>query len=460
MLKNILKKKFLYGAIAAAVLLVICGYFIWGGSKQNNKYITSAVKRGTVSTTIPATGTIQPVDTVSLSFENADVVKKIYIRVGDHVTAGQLLAEQEGDDLQAQVAQNEAGLKSAAAKLADLQNGATEEEIIKAEAAVKTAQHTYDQAETNLERYRQLFQAEAVSRSDLDSAESACINAESNLKLAEATLKTTMAGARAADLAAAEATYESSSAQLKMARKKLAGAKMASPMNGVVSAINGSEGQRATANNNTTSSSSGFMTIISEKLQVEAQVNEADIGRLRIGQTAKLAVNAFPNKTFTGKVSSVSPVAATVSNVQVYDTVIALDDNQDELKAGMPATITIVVEESADTLTVPRGAVTYAARQSAGMENERGRGAGVIVMDKSGNLSFRPVALGLSDFSNYEVKEGLDEGEIVVVGDSGGNSDAATGPRTNPGAANNANSGSGNNRNAGGAVFVGGGPPR
>ncbi len=448
------KKKILYGTIAAAVLLIICGYYVWGGSKQDSKYITSTVKKGTVSNTIPATGTIAPVSIVSLSFENAEIIKKIYVKVGDHVTAGQLLAEQEDDDLQAQVAQSAANLKSAAAKLADLRDGATEEEIIKAEASVKTARNAYDQAKTNLERYQQLFQAGAVSQADLDSAESTYISAESSLKQAEAALKTTLAGATAADLAAAEATYESSSAQLKMAQKQLAGAKMTSPMDGIVSDINGGEGQRAFANNNSTSSGSGFITVISEKLQVEAQVNEADIGSLKIGQTAELTVNAFPNKTFTGKVSSISPIAATVSNVQVYDTVITLDDNQKELKAGMPATITIIVEKSEDVLTVPKGAVTYAAKQSAGNDKGPGRGASVIVMDKSGATSVRPVVLGLSDSSSYEVKEGLSEGETVVIGD-GSSGSRTPGSGANPGSS----SGSGNNRGPGGAVFVGGGPP-
>ncbi len=457
------KKKILYGTIAAAVLLIICGYFLWGNSKSDSKYITSTVKRGTVSNTIPATGTIQPVSTVSLSFENAEIIKKIHVKVGDHVTTGQLLAEQVEDDLEAQVAQNAASLKSAAAKLAELENGSTEEEIIKAETSVKTAQNSYDQAKTNLERYQQLFEAGAVSQSDLDSAESTFISAESSLRQAEATLRTTLAGATAAEIAAAEATYESSSAQLKMAQKELTGAKMTSPMNGIVSEINGGEGQRATANNNSTSSGSGFMTVISEKLQVEAQVNEADIGSLQAGQTAELTVNAFPNKTFTGRVSSISPIATTVSNVQVYDTVITLDDNQKELKAGMPATITIIVEESEDVLTVPKGAVTYAAKQSAGTGNGPGRGASVMVMDKSGNMSARQVVLGLSDSSNYEVKEGLNEGETVVIGTGTGSGTSGTsGTSTNPGSSSggSTNSSSGNNRNAGGAVFMGGGPPR
>lgn len=457
------KKKVLYGTIAAAALLLICGYFFWGSGKSDSKYITSTVKRGTVSVTIPATGTIKPVSTVSLSFENAEIIKKIHARIGDHVTTGQLLAEQVEDDLEAQVAQSSASLKSAAAKLADLAGGATEEDIIRAETSVKTAQNTYEQAKTNLERYQQLFDAGAVSRSDLDSANSSYISAESSLRLAEATLRTTLAGATAAEIAAAEATVESSSAQLRMAQKQLTGAKMTSPMNGIVSEINGGEGQRATANNNSTSSGSGFITVISEELQVEAQVNEADIGSLKIGQVAELTVNAFPNKTFAGRISSISPIATTVSNVQVYDTVIQLDAGQPGLKAGMPATITIIVEESENVLTVPKGAVTYGARQASGAGKGPGGGAGVIVMDKSGGIATRQVVLGLSDSSNYEVKEGLSEGETVVIGTSSGTSGTSgAGTGSSGGAASGTNrtgANSGTNRSTGG-VFIGGGPPR
>jgi HlyD family secretion protein len=300
----------------------------------------------------------------------------------------------------------------------------------------------------------------AVTQSELDSANNSYISAEGSLRQAEASLQTTQAGATAAEIAAAEASYESSSAQLKMAQKELSGAKMTSPMNGIVSEINGGEGQRASANNNSTSSSNGFMTVISEKLQVEAQVNEADIGSLELGQVAELTVNAFPNKTFTGKVSSISPIATTVSNVQVYDTVITLDDNQNELKAGMPATITIIVEESENTLTVPKGAVTYAAKQGG-----NGGGRSVIVMDKSGSLETRPVELGLSDSSNYEVLSGLSEGETVVIGAGSSSGTSSTGTGTSSGTSSTRNgtsssTSSSNRTTTTTPIMGGGGPPR
>ncbi len=183
----------------------------------------------------------------------------------------------------------------------------------------------------------------------------------------------------------------------------------------------------------------------------------------------EFSVNSFPEKEFKGKVSSIAPQAYTLSNVQIYDVIIQLDQGYPELKAGMPANVTIIVESRENTLTVPKGAVSYAvtylnknkqtgsavnntgsgaggnqaparqntgqgagaaggqnrdsgaagdgsaARQSAGGSGA-GRQAAVLVLDKSGHPLQKNVTLGLSDMRNYEIISGLDEGETVVVG--------------------------------------------
>jgi len=472
------KKKMFFGLAAVVVAAAIVGFYILGGTKKAaGGYITDTVKRGTVTNTITATGTIEPVSTVSLSFKNAEIIKKIYVKVGDHVTTGQLLAEQESDNLEAQVIQSAASLKGAVAKLELLKNGATEEDIAQAEASVTMAQAAYDLAKSDLERYQKLFQEGAISRVDLDNANNSYINAEAKLKQAQASLKSLRDGNRPEDIAAAAAQVESSDAQLKIAEKDLAGAKMVSPMDGIISEVNGGEGQRATANNNTTSSGSGFIIVISEALQVKAQVNEADIGRLEVGQKAEFTVNSFPNKTFTGRVSSISPKAVTVSNVQLYDIVIQLDGDQQNLKAGMPANVNIIVDRHENTLTIPKGAVTYAvsylnktgqsgtqrtgSSQSGGnsvrqtgsrtggtntdsgsagrsgtpgstTENVQEQQATVLVLDKSGNPVPQRVVLGLSDLRNYEIVRGLNEGETVVVGSLTQNTGTTSGTTGNP----------------------------
>jgi len=490
-ISDVLKRKKLLFGTAAIVVVALVGFYTLGGAKKAAaNYITDTVKKGNVTNSISATGTIEPVSTVSLSFENSEIIKKIYVKAGEHVTTGQFLAEEESDNLAAQQSQSSASVKGAVAKLQLLKNGSTAEDIAQSEASLRVAQSAYDLAKLKLERNQKLFDGGAISQSDLDTTKNEYASAEGKLKQAEESLKSLRNGNRQEDIDAQAAQVESSSAQLQIAQKALAGAKMVSPMDGIISEVNGGEGQRATANNNSTSSSSGFMVIISDTLQVKAQVNEADIGKLEIGQKAELTVNAFPNKTFTGTVSSISPQATTVSNVQVYNIVIQLDENQQGLKAGMPANINIIINRSENILTIAKGAVTYAASNlsqmgqnvavkpassdgkgnsgSAGSlksgggandgsgsgtvasgsakENAQKQQANVLVLDKSGKPAPRQVVLGLSDQKNYEVLEGLNEGDTVVVGESGATSTSSK-----------STSKSSNNSNGGGPLM--GGPP-
>ncbi len=475
-----LKKRKIIIGISAIIVLALAGFYVLGGAKKaEGNYITETVKRGTVTSTIPASGVVEPVKTVSLSFKNAEVIKKIYVKVGDRVAAGQLLAEQDTANLEAQVIQASANLKEATAKLELLKKGARPEEIARAEADVKMARASYDLAKSNLERYQQFYQEGYISQADLDKIVNDYVTSEAKLKQAEESLKLLQAGNRPEDIAAAAAQVESRRAQLEMAQKELAEAKLVSPINGIVSAINSSEGQRAAANNNNNTSGGGFIVIISQALQVKAQINEADIGRLKVGQRAEFTVNSFPNKTFTGRVSSISPQAYTESNVQLYDAIIQLDENQQGLMAGMPANVNIIVDRHENTLTIPKGAVTYAVsylnkmRQSGALKpessgggfgggrpnslqaggsvssvrggsgnaagtsgpaggNEREQQAVVLVLDKSGNPVPRRVVLGLSDLTSYEVLAGLDEGDRVVVGSPGQEAASVRSQGSNP----------------------------
>lgn len=463
-------RKKLYLVISAVLIVILAGYFVFGRAKNaSGSYITDTVKRGRVASTISASGMVEPVSTVSLNFKNAEVIKKIYVKTGDHVTPGQLVAEQDSGNLEAQLAQVAASVSSADSKYQLLVKGAREEDIAQSEVNVQMAQASYDQLKATFDRNQMLYQAEAISQTDFEKIQLDYINAEGKLKQAQEALKSLRAGNRPEDIAAAAAQVESSNAQLKMAQSDLDGAKMVSPLNGIVSEVNGAEGQRATANNNNTSGGSGFIVVISEALQIRAQVNEADIGKAQAGQAVEFSVNSFPEKVFKGKVSSIAPQAYTLSNVQIYDVIIQLDQGYTELKAGMPANVTIIVESRENTLTIPKGTVSYAvtylnknkqtgsavdntgssagsnpasarqntgqgagaaggqnrdpgaagdgssARQSAGSSGA-GRQAAVLVLDKSGNPLQKKVALGLSDMKNYEVISGLDEGETVVVG--------------------------------------------
>lgn len=448
------KKRKVQAIVAAVLCIALAGYLVLRGSGQAaGDYLVDTVKTGTVTSAIAASGTVEPVNVVQLSFKNAEILKGIHVKVGDHVTTGQLLAELETGNLQASVTQAQASLKSAQAKLESLQRGATAEELAKAQSDVDMSQASFDQAKENLDRYKSLYSAEAVSKSDLDTANLSFVNAEGKLNQAKATLKTLQLGSLPEDIAAAEAQVENSRAQLQTAQSDLAGASMTSPTDGIVSAVNGAVGQRATANNNNTSGG-GFITVISEDMQVRAQVNEADIGRTQLGQKVEFTVNSYPDKTFAGKVYSISPQAYTVSNVQIYDIIIQTDEKYNDLKAGMPANVNILVASHENVVTIPKGAVNFAtiymnkmSASGAGARDRTGTGtvagggnaggrkirnnggsdeqlnpgeqkAIVLVLDGSKNPVPRQVVLGLSDMQSYEVVKGLTEGEKVVRGSS------------------------------------------
>lgn len=437
--------------IAALVLLaaVLCAvYFLGVRPRQSSaEYLTDTVKRGNVTSAVSASGTVEPVTSVSLGFKNAEVISGIYVKVGDRVKKGQLLAEQASDNLEAEARQAQASVKSASAKLSLLLNGARPEEIEQARANLKAAEASFEVAKANLGRYEKLYREGAIAQSEYDKCYADYVSAEAKLTSARESLKTLEAGNRPEDIEAARAQLESSEVQLMLAQSNLAGAKLVSPIDGIVSSLNGAVGQRATANNNNTSGG-GFITIISEELQVKAQVNESDIGKVKEGQKAEFTVNSFPGQTFSGTVLSISPQAYTVSNVQIYDVYIALSQNYPELKAGMPANVSIIIDRRENVLTVPKGAVTFAQSQLAksgqsttarvqgggvrqqGAKGAESGGAGsgsegspkkgqqyyVCVPDSSGKPSLRQVILGISDLKNYEVISGLGEGEAVITG--------------------------------------------
>ncbi len=460
------KKKVMFGIIAGAGISLALYFILSGSSKATGDYLTNTVKRGNITNTISASGTIEPVETISMSFKSAEIVKKIYVKVGDKVEPNQLLAELETGNLDADVLQAQANYDSQSAKLELLKNGSTQEELEQAEAKVSMAQVSYNLAKATLERNQTLYQAGALSQSELDQVKADFDNAEASLKQAKASLKSLQKGNRQEDIASASAQVASAKAQLQVAKNSLSDARLVSPIDGIVSSISGAEGQRATANNNNTSGG-GFMEVISEALQEEAQVNEGDIGKTQVGQKVEFTVNSYPDKTFAGKVSSISPIATTESNVQIYDVIIQLDKNYAELKAGMPADVTIIVDQRESALTIPKGSVTYAESYATKQmdasakknslvttKSAQGQRAMVLVKSKSGSPEFRQVVLGLSDLTNYEVISGLKEGETVITGST---SQAAQTTSSSSSTKNNSKSSQGMLGGAGGPP-PGGGP--
>lgn len=406
------RKKFITLGI---IILVIAaggfGLYKWLGSKKDSGFLTMSVAKGTVTDAIQATGTLEPVKKSSMGFKNDAAITAINVNPGDHVKTGQLLAQQDATTL-------EAALRQAQSQL-------TQDEV-----TVENQTLTYEAAARTLDRQQQLYNAGAIPRSDLDTASDAFKKAE-------------------LDLQSSKARLVNDQAKVDQARSDLDGATLIAPFDGIIGAVNAQVGQIMGLN----ASTNVLLTVMSEDLQLSALVNEADIGRIQIGQNVEFTSSAYGDKVFTGKVVTITPEAKTVSNVQYYPVVVSCDDPSRHLKSGMSVSAKIVLARKSDVLTVPMMAVSYAqtyirtnqsgttktstvqpnqgassrsgarssnsqtATGSSGSGTETSKYAIVLVLQNNQPVQ-KNVVLGLNDGQNYEVVSGLDEGEQIVVGSS------------------------------------------
>ncbi|MGB9858693.1 MAG: efflux RND transporter periplasmic adaptor subunit [Moorellaceae bacterium] len=446
------------------VLLAGGGYFAYRYTASNGKanYLAVAVGKEDIADVIEANGIIEPVRTVGVNFKNVGLVKALYVREGDRVKAGQLLAEQDTSELEAELKQAESNLKRSEAELQQLISGSRPEEIAQKEAEVEANQVAYEMAEKELERQQKLFEAGAAPASDVDTAKKALISAKSQLEQSQQALKLLKEGSRAEEIEAARAAVQAAEATLEVARLNLAEAKIYAPFDGIVTAVNGDVGQRSGTGG--TNVDTSFITLASEELQLRAWVNEADIGKVKLGQEVEFTVAAYSDVTFKGKVKTIAPEATTKSNVQIFEVLISVEDPSNLLRSGMSATATIVLAKKSDVLAVPTMALTFAesylkgqgqtkvgaagqlgaAGKQAGEGNNRegdstqggqtaaqpqaqapgqgettavaGDNTKTVLVLENGQPVARKIKVGLSDGQYVEVLEGLTEGEKVIIG--------------------------------------------
>jgi HlyD family secretion protein len=234
--------------------------------------------------------------------------------------------------------------------------------VVSAQNAVKQAQASLNSAETAL------AQAQAQAGATVQSAQTSANQAANALKTAQANYQQAVAPATPEDVQSAEAQVANAQAAVDTAQSNVDSAVMTAPFAGTIAAVNGSVGQwmsggSVAATNGSTASATAIFTLMDlSSLQVVSQVNEADISKVKLGDTVNFDVAAFPNKTFTGKVVAMQPVGTTVQNVVNYNvtSTIQSTDKSSILYPGMTATVTIVAASADNTLLVPNTAITYA----------------------------------------------------------------------------------------------------
>ncbi|HSD11540.1 MAG TPA: efflux RND transporter periplasmic adaptor subunit [Candidatus Binatia bacterium] len=380
--------------ITAAVLLLVAAtaYAYWRSQVRDggDDYLTETLRRGSVASTVTASGTVNPVTTVQVGTYVSGPIKAIYADFNSRVAKGQLVAKIDPAPFQVKVRASEAAVANAKAKV--LKD--------KADLAFK---------KLTLQRNQQLLRKNLIAQSDLDTARNDYDQAT-------------------AQLALDEAGVQQAEADLEAARINLAYTDIQSPVDGVVVSRSVDVGQTVAASFQTPT-----LFLIAQdltKMQVDANVSESDIGPIAVGQPVTFRVDAYPDRDFKGKVVQVRNAPINVQNVITYDVVAAVDNPRLELRPGMTATVTITTAESADALLLPVRALRFRPERREGAETapphpSRGadassqgpRSPAVWTPLPDGSLKRVKVQTGVQNESYAELVGGdLLENDRVVVG--------------------------------------------
>jgi HlyD family secretion protein len=401
---RILRWRNLMWAAAAAILLIVL-YAAWplGGSRGATRYTTAPAARGNLTVIVTATGSAQPITQVSVSSELSGTIRKVFVDYNSPVKEGQPVAELDTDKLKATVENSGAKLRSSKAKVAD------------AAATIEEKRAEYDRKKT--------LAAKGISSpQDLDLAKANYDRAVAQHALA------------LADATAAEA-------DLRLNEINLAKATIRSPIDGIVLKRGVDPGQFVA-----TSLQAPVLFVIAEDLhsmEVLVDVDEADVGKVKIGQNVTFSVDAYPDRRFPAEVRDIRFGSEVVQGVVTYKAVLAIENSELLIRPGMTATAQIVVQEVHDALLVPNAALRFApppdqpsggflkallpslpaaTRRPPSKQEETGRNQKVWVLRDGAPIAV-PVTIGSTDGRMTEIMKGeISPGQPIIV-------DAATGKR-------------------------------
>lgn len=338
----------------SGLLLAICGILSSCGEKPLNTYSTAKVEKGDVTTTVTATGTIEPVTKVEVGTQVSGIVAKLYVDYNSVVKAGQVIAELDRTNLISELNSAKANLTSQLSNL--------------------------EYQKTNYNRYKNLYDKGLVSADDYEKARLTYLQAEQQVKqIGE---------------------------NVKKAETNLSYATITSPIDGIILSKEVEEGQTVAASFNTPT----LFTIAQDltQMRVIADVDEADIGEVKEGQRVTFTVDAFPRDLFEGTVTQVRQQPTTTSNVVTYQVVVNAPNEDLKLKPGLTASISIYTMETTDVLNVASKALRFKPNEELLNEGETIQDceATAKLWVKEGNvLRAVPVEVGVTNGSLTELKK-------------------------------------------------------
>ena len=365
-----------------------------GSSIDPNRIQT--VKRGDVARSVVATGEIQPITKVEVKSKASGIVEKLFVDINDHVHKGQKLAELDQQEIVAQVEAQRAQLAAAQANVGTYEANIEQDKVNAAAPDLPMYKVTLDR---NLEMQKEGI----VSRQTLDDANKDYLAALTRRDSSKAQV-----GVDTAKLKQARAQVMQSQASLKQLEEQFSYTTIVAPMDGVILSRDVEIGDAVSSILVLGSTATLVMTEgDTTEVYVQGKVDEADIAHVYMGQPARIKVESFRDRFFSGKVTKIAPMGVQKDNVTTFEVRVSINNPGGELKALMTANAEILLDEHKGVLTVPENAVMYDNQKKASVD----------IPDKSQKDGMRkvPVTVGLSNGSVTEIVSGLKEGDPVVL---------------------------------------------
>ena len=373
--------------VAIVVVLAVVAFLLSGNKKKEQvQFNTAEVAPANIVNTVTATGTIEPVTSVTVGTQVSGIVSKLYVDYNSVVKKGQVIAELDKSNLISELNSAKASLEQA-------------------KASLSSAESSLSYQAANFRRNKALYQKGLISGNDYESA-----------RLSYQTAMASVSSARDQVSAARE--------QVKKAQTNLGYATITSPIDGIVLSKSVEEGQTVAASFSTPT----LFTIAKDltNMQVVADVDEADIGDVKVGERVTFTVDAYPDNTFSGTVKQVRQEATTTNNVVTYSVVISAPNADLKLKPGLTATVTIYTQENKGVLSVPSKALRFTPEKETvgGMKIKDIANAKNKVWTIEGNtVVAHRVNIGMTDGSHTQILSGISRGAKVITGISSATSD-------------------------------------
>jgi HlyD family secretion protein len=383
-------------ASVAVVALVIVAVAATRGGTKIDPVKLAKVEKGDLAKSVVATGKITPITKVEIKSKASGIVEKLYVDTGDHVKQGQVLAELDRVEIQAQVNSSKAQLLSSQANLMSAEADEKRAAVDAQGVDIPTLQRAY-------ERAQEMSKDGVVSQATLDDAQRGYIMAVNKRDVARAQLVVNKA-----KVSQAQAEVEKDEASLKQFQEQLSYTTITAPIDGVVLSRDVEVGDAVSSILVLGSGATLVMTLgDTSEVYVKGKVDESDIGKVYLGQPARIRVETFKDKTFTGHVTKISPMGVEKDNVTTFEVRVSINNPGGELKAEMTANAEIILDEHHNVLMIPEGAIMYDKDKKASVD--------IPVPSAKDGMKKIAVNIGISNGVKTEVLSGLKEGDQVVL---------------------------------------------